>query len=52
MREVLSLFMFGIGALFFVVFFTVLKPDAEAPVAGAESPVHATVRMSRLSQSE
>ena len=27
MKEVLSLFTFGIGALFFVVFFVALKPD-------------------------
>ena len=27
MKEVLSLFTFGIGALFFVVFFAAFKPD-------------------------
>ena len=27
MKEVLSLIMFGIGALFFVVFFAAFKPD-------------------------
>ena len=32
MKEVLSLFTFGIGALCFVVFVTVIKPDAISAV--------------------
>ena len=34
MKKVLSLFTFGIGALCFVVFLTVFKPDAVSAVAG------------------
>jgi hypothetical protein len=34
MKEVLSLFTFGIGALCFVVFVTVFKPDAVRTVTG------------------
>jgi hypothetical protein len=34
MKEVLSLFTFSIGALCFVVFLTVFKPDAVSAVAG------------------
>jgi hypothetical protein len=34
MKEVLSLFTFGIGALCFVVFVTVFKPDAVSAVPG------------------
>jgi hypothetical protein len=33
MKEVLSVFTFGTWALFFVVFFTALKPDTVAVVA-------------------
>ena len=36
MKQVLSLFTFGIGALFFVAFFTTLKP---AVVSAASGPV-------------
>jgi hypothetical protein len=38
MREVLSLFLFGIGALFFVVFLTALKPDSVTAAAGSNKP--------------
>ena len=34
MKEVLSVFTFGIGALRFVVFVTVLKPNAISAVPG------------------
>jgi hypothetical protein len=34
MKEVLSLFTFGIGALFFVVFFAAFKPDVVIAVPG------------------
>ena len=37
MREILSLFMFGIGALLFVVFFTVFRPDTVTAM-GRTSP--------------
>ena len=38
MKEGLSLFTFGIWALFFVVFFTALKPDTVAVVARSNKP--------------
>ena len=38
MREVLSLFTFGIGALCFVVFFTALKPLAVTAATGPANP--------------
>jgi hypothetical protein len=38
MRDVLSLLMFGIGAVFFAVFFAVLKPDTAVPVAVPHTP--------------
>ena len=38
MKEVLSLFTFGIWALFFVVFFTALKPDTVAVFARSNKP--------------
>jgi hypothetical protein len=38
MKEVLSLFTFGIGALCFVVFVTVCKPDAVSAVTGPTEP--------------
>jgi hypothetical protein len=34
MKEILSVFTFGIGALCFVVFVTVLKPNAISAVPG------------------
>jgi hypothetical protein len=39
MKEVLSLFTFGIGALCFVVFVTVIKPDAVSAVPATSKPV-------------
>jgi hypothetical protein len=38
MKEVLSVLTFGIGAVCFVVFFTVLKPHAFSAVAGPIKP--------------
>ena len=38
MKEVLSLFTFGIGALFFVVFFAAFKPDVVTAVPGPSKP--------------
>jgi hypothetical protein len=38
MKEVLSVFTFGIGAVCFVVFFTVLKPHAFSAAAGPSQP--------------
>jgi hypothetical protein len=38
MKEVLSLFTFGIGASCFVVFVTVVKPDAVSAVPGPTKP--------------
>ena len=38
MKEVLSVFSFGIGALCFVVFVTVVKPNAISAVAGPSKP--------------
>jgi hypothetical protein len=38
MKEVLSVFTFGIGALCFVVFVTVLKPNAVSAVPGLSKP--------------
>jgi len=38
MKEVLSLFTFGIGALFFVVFFAALKPDVVIAGSGPSTP--------------
>jgi len=52
MREVLSLFTLGIGALFFLVFFTVLKPDIGAPVAGSNKPVYWSALAARSSSPE
>jgi len=37
MKEVLSVLTFGIGAVCFVVFFTVLKPHAFSALAGPSS---------------
>ena len=44
MREVLSLFTFGIGALCFVVFVTVFKPTAVSAVHGTSKPKYLTSR--------
>ena len=38
MKEVLSVFTFGIWALFFVMFFTAIKPDTVAGLAGSIKP--------------
>jgi hypothetical protein len=38
MKEVLSVFTFGIGAVCFVLFFTVLKPNSISAVAGPGTP--------------
>jgi hypothetical protein len=38
MKEVLIVFTFGIWALFFVMFFTAIKPDTVAGVAGSIKP--------------
>jgi hypothetical protein len=38
MKEVLSLFTFVIGAVCFVVFFAVLKPNAVSAVPGTSKP--------------
>ena len=38
MKQVFSLFMFGIGGLFFLAFFTVLKPTVVATASGAGRP--------------
>ena len=38
MKQILSLFMFGIGTLFFVAFFTALKPEAVSAVPGTSKP--------------
>jgi hypothetical protein len=40
MKEVLSVFTFGIGALCFVVFVTVFKPTAVGAVHGTSRPVY------------
>jgi hypothetical protein len=51
MREVLSLFTFAIGALCFVVFVTVFKPDALSAVPGASKPEHCNTKGSPTCQS-
>ena len=38
MKQVLSLFTFGIGALFFLAFFTTLKPTAVTAASGPGEP--------------
>jgi hypothetical protein len=38
MKQVLSVFMFGIGALFFLAFFTTLKPTAVTAASGPGEP--------------
>jgi hypothetical protein len=38
MKQVLSIFMFGIGALFFLAFFTTLKPTAVTAASGTSEP--------------
>jgi hypothetical protein len=45
MKEVLSVFTFGIGALCFVAFVTVFKPNAISAVPGRASPSIATRKL-------
>lgn len=44
MKEVLSVFTFGVGALCFVVFVTVFKPTAVSAVHEASEPEYLTSR--------
>jgi hypothetical protein len=44
MKEVLSVFTFGVGALCFVVFVTVFKPTAASAVYGTSKPEYLTSR--------
>ena len=46
MKEVLSLIMFGIGALFFVVFFATLKPDVVIAAPGPSKPGYCNTKAS------
>jgi hypothetical protein len=46
MKEVLSAFTFGIGALCFVVFVTVFKPTAVSAVHGTGKPVYCSTDVS------
>ena len=46
MREVLSVFTFGIGALCFVVFFTALKPLAFTSATGPANPAYCSTKAS------
>ena len=46
MKEVLSLFTFGIGALFFVVFFATLKPDVVIAAPGPSKPGYCNTKAS------
>jgi hypothetical protein len=46
MKEVLSVFTFGIGALCFVVFVTVFKPEAVSAVLGTSEPVYCSTDVS------
>jgi hypothetical protein len=48
MKQVLSLFTVGIGALFFLAFFTTLKPTAVTAASGRANPASAA-RKPRLS---
>jgi hypothetical protein len=50
MKEVLSVFMFGIWALFFVVFFIAIKPDTVAAVAGSIRPEYCNTEGSPMCQ--
>jgi hypothetical protein len=45
-KEVLSVFLFGIGALCFVVFFANLRPDCLAAAAGPNKPTHCSTKAS------
>lgn len=46
MKEVLSVFTFGIGAVCFVVFFSVLRPHAFSAVAGRSQPEYCNTEAS------
>jgi hypothetical protein len=46
MKEFLSFFMFGIGALCFVAFFTALKPLAVAAATGLPNPAYCSTKAS------
>jgi hypothetical protein len=46
MKEVLSVFTFGIGALCFVVFVTVFKPTAVSAVHGTSRSVYCSTDVS------
>ena len=46
MKEVLSLITFGIGALFFVVFFAAFKPDVVIAVPGPSKPDYCNTKAS------
>ena len=46
MKEVLSFFTFGIGALCFVAFFTALKPPAVTAATGLANPAYCSTKAS------
>ena len=46
MKEVLSFFTFGIGALCFVAFFIVLKPLAVTATTGLANPAYCSTKAS------
>jgi hypothetical protein len=46
MKEVLSFFTFGIGALCFVAFFTALKPLAVTATTGLTNPAYCSTKAS------
>jgi hypothetical protein len=46
MKEVLSLFVFGIGTLLFLAFLTALKPEAVLAVPGTSKPEHCSTEAS------
>jgi hypothetical protein len=46
MKEVLSLITFGIGALFFAVFFVTFKPDAVVAATGPSKPGYCDTKAS------
>jgi hypothetical protein len=45
MTQVLSLFTFGIGALFFLAFFTTLKPTFVSAASWSEGPASAARKL-------
>jgi hypothetical protein len=49
MKQVLSLFTFGIGALFFLAFFTTLKPTAVTAASGPNKPGQCRRKLRRRS---